>query len=108
MTQTIESLFVTRLEDRTLNMIEDERGDIWWGYGHREPSEFTNEVNQWLISECGATDPDDLIAKSQPVEHLWAQLDGDDEHSERFKLVTYPDPEAGVFPVTRLMQSNVK
>lgn len=106
MTQSVEDLFTTRLTDRTLNMIEDERGDIFWGYGHREASEFTNEVNQWLISECGATHPDDLFAASQPVEHLWARLD--DKHEDRFRVVDKPwldtkEAADDVFPVTRLL-----
>lgn len=29
MTQTVENLFITRLAHRTLNMIEDEGGDMW-------------------------------------------------------------------------------
>jgi len=106
MTHTIEDRFVTRLADKTLNMIEDESGDIFWGYGHREGPEFIEEVNRWLIHECGVTVPDDLFALSQPVEHLWAQMD--DEHGERFTLVNdYGNDTlkqaAGVFPVTRLM-----
>lgn len=100
MTQTVEHLFMTRDVNRTFNMIEDEDGDVFWGFGHREAPEFTNEVNQWLISECGVTDPDDLFAASQPVEHLWAYMDGD---SHRFKLAKEPDPELNTFPVTRLM-----
>lgn len=105
MTTTIESVFITRLADRTLNMIEDERGDIFWGYGHQVAAEFTDQINQYLIWECGATDPDDLFAVSTPVEHLWARMDG--EYNEHFKLVDKPwlgtkEAADDVFPVTRL------
>lgn len=63
-------------------------------------------MNEWLISECGATDPDDLFAKSQPVEHLWARMNGDDP--ERFTVVSNPwlgtkEAADGLFPVTRLV-----
>ncbi len=103
MSQAIEDVFTTRLADRTLNMIEDEQGDIWWGFGHREASEFTNEVNQWLISECGVTDPDDLFAASEPVEHLWARMS--EKYDDRFTVCepTGRESDAGLFPVTRLM-----
>jgi hypothetical protein len=103
MPQTAEEFFVTRVYDDTFDIIEDEQGDVWWGYGHQDAEKFTDEVNRWLIRECGITDPDDLFPRSQAVEHLWAQFDPGDDNPERFKLVTYPDPEAGVFPVTRLM-----
>jgi hypothetical protein len=107
MTRTIESVFVTQLGDMTLNMIEDERGDIFWGYGHREGPEFIDEVNRYLIHECGVTVPDDLFAASTPVEHLWAKFDADDEYLEHFTLVNdYGNDTlkraADVFPVTRL------
>ena len=100
MTQTVENLFITRDVNKTFNMIEDENGDKFWGYGHRDGSEFSEEVNRWLIHACGVTHPDDLFAANTTVEHLWARMD--DECGEHFTLVTYPDPEAGVFPVTRL------
>lgn len=102
MAQTIESMFVTRDIDQTFNMIEDEQGDVWWGYGHRDGPEFTEEVNRWLIHACGVTHPDDLFAASQPVEHLWARfVVGDDE---RFELVREADAGSveNAFPVTRL------
>lgn len=101
--QTIEDLFVTCDIDQKFNMIEDESGDIWWGYGHRDATEFTNEVNRWLIHACGATVPDDLFAVSQPVEHLWARMNP--KYDERFDIVesTGTEADAAVFPVTRLM-----
>lgn len=103
MTQTVEDLFITRGADRTFHMIEDESGDIWWGYGHRESAEFTDEVNRWLIRECGVNHPDDLFAANQAVEHLWARMD--DQCEERFILVepTGTEADADVFPVTRLL-----
>lgn len=103
MTQTIEDRFITRLADRTLTMIEDEGGDTFWGYGHQDAPEFADQVNQYLIWECGATDPDDLFAASQPIEHLWAKFD--DPDGERFTLTTdlHEDDDDGIFPVTRLV-----
>jgi hypothetical protein len=98
-----EHHFITN-DGPTFKMIEDESGDIWWGYGHREAEEFTGEVNRWLMHACGVTDPDDLFPANQTVEHLWATLD--DEDGEHFTLVDAPEaafagPE--VFPITRLM-----
>lgn len=103
MPKAVEELFVTRVYDETFNMIEDESGDIWWGYGHQNAAEFTDEVNRWLICECGVTCPDDLFAATQPVEHLWARMNGDDD--ERFTLAepTMRESDANLFPVTRLM-----
>jgi len=102
-TETYEHYFITHSGDLTFKMIEDEWGDIWWGYGHRESREFIEEVNRWLIAECGVTDPDDLFALNTRVEHLWARYDDLDRVGEHFTLVDHPDPEAGVFPVTRLV-----
>jgi hypothetical protein len=103
MTKAVEELFVTRVYDDTFNMIEDESGDIWWGYGHQNDAEFTDEVNRWLIRECGVTHPDDLFAANKPVEHLWARMNGDDD--ERFTLAepVMRQCDADLFPVTRLM-----
>jgi hypothetical protein len=103
MTQAIEDRFITRLGDRTLNMIEDENGDVFWGYDHQDAPEFIDQVNQYLIWECGVTDPDDLFAASQPVEHLWAKFD--DEHGEHFTLrePVMRESDAELFPVTRLV-----
>lgn len=100
MTDTFEQTFITRDIDTTFNMIEDESGDVFWGYGHREGPEFIEEVNRWLIHACGVIDPDDLFALSQPVEHFWAAMEEPD--GERFKLVP-ADSDPNVFPVTRLM-----
>jgi hypothetical protein len=84
----------------TFGVIEDESGDIYWGYGHVLPDEFTAEVNRWFVHTGSVTDPDDLVQVGTPVEHLWATLD--DEHGERFTLVD-PQEIAEAFPVTRLM-----
>lgn len=101
MTSTVDHRFVTQDIDKTFNMIEDEGGDLFWGYGHREGPEFTNEVNRWLIHACGITHPDDLFPASQSVEHLWARFIND----ERFELVRPADVESvpQAFPVTRLV-----
>ncbi len=104
MSEPYEHIFVTH--DGEFNMIEDEWGDIWWGYGHREGPEFIEEVNRWLIHACGAKVPDDLFAASEKVEHLWATPE--DPECERFKLVAKPwlrskEDADKVFPVTRLM-----
>ena len=101
---TYEHHFVTN-EPPIFNMIEDESGDIFWGYGHRDGPEFIEEVNRWLVHACGACVPDDLFALSQPVEHLYARMD--DEDGERFTLVEInglPGCDNDVFPVTRLIQ----
>lgn len=97
---TYEHHFVTN-DGPIFQMIEDERGDIFWGYGHRDAEEFTDEVNRWLIHACGATVPDDLFAASQPVEHLWARYEGDNpDSSDHFVLASKDAADA--FPVTRL------
>lgn len=98
MTQTIEDRFVTQDIDKTFNMIEDENGEVFWGYGHRDGPEFIEEVNRWLIHACGVIDPDDLFASSQQVEHLWARFNDD----ERFDLVDPIGTGPDVFQVTRL------
>lgn len=102
---TYEHHFVTRDKapgdrDVTFNMIEDESGDTFWGYGHQEPGEFVNEVMRWLQHvgcgpEPGEPHPSGLAEQS--VEHLWASAD--DEHCERFSLAGSEDADA--FPVTR-------
>jgi hypothetical protein len=95
--------FIT--QDRTpdgttviFNMIEDEDGDTYWSYGHRDIYDFIDEVNCWL-DHCGIHDFDRRI---NPVEHdvthHWARMDHDND--ERFTLVTGPQP--GAFPITRL------
>ncbi len=94
---TYEHHFVTN-DGQTFNMIEDEWGDTFWGYGHRDGPEFIGEVNRWLI-HVNAVVPDDLIPLNERVEHRWAVLDKpDDEH---FTLVP-ADSDPDVFPVTRL------
>lgn len=103
MSSTIEHRFITREPHKTFNMIEDESGDIFWGYGHRDGPEFIEEVNGWLIHACVAIDPDDLFATSTKVEHLWARfVVGNDE---RFELVRPAEVEfvGQAFPVTRLI-----
>lgn len=91
------SNFVITDGDQTFHVLEDEFGDIWWGYGHWEPGKFIDEVNHWLIHEHHVTDPDDLFPLSHRVEHLWATYE-DEEH---FRLVDKAESQA--FPVTRLM-----
>lgn len=91
-------LFITN-EGDGFAMIEDEAGDIWWGFGHRLPEEFTAEVNRWLVHTNAATVPEDLFPVSQAVEHLWVRLDDPDR--ERFTVVNESTDAA--FPVTRLM-----
>lgn len=98
----VEDSFITRDIDKTFNMIEDESGDLFWGYGHRDGPEFIEEVNRWLIHACGATVPDDLFPSSERVEHLWAKFD--DQYREHFTLVepTCTEADAHIFAVTRL------
>lgn len=99
---TYEHHFITN-DGPIFNMIEDESGEIYWGYGHRDPGEFVAEVMRWLQHvgagpEPGEPHPSGLMEHG--VEHLWASLE--DPYGERFKLVpACNDPE--VFPVTRLM-----
>lgn len=82
----------------TFNMIEDEDGETYWGYGHQDADEFTAEINRWSV-HCGAiTDPDDLIQVGTPVEHRYAKM----TNEERFMLVE-PGITPDIFPVTRLM-----
>lgn len=103
-TSTYEHHFVMSERDTdgnkiTFVVIEDEGGDLYWGYGHVPADEFTDEVNRWLVHTNAATVPDDLIQVGTPVQHLWAVLDDD---GERFTLVDSPEV-AEAFPVTRLM-----
>jgi hypothetical protein len=92
------SNFVITDGGQTFRVLEDEDGDVWWGYGHWNASEFIDEVNRWLHHVCysGASHPDDLFPGSANVAHLWAKYQ-DEEH---FRLVDKPDDKA--FPVTRL------
>lgn len=104
---TYEHHFVTN-DGPIFQMIEDERGDIFWGYGHRDAKEFTDEVNRWLIHVNAITVPDDLIPLNTPVQHLWAKYENEDpDSSEHFVLVKDHGSDAlknaaDVFPVTRL------
>lgn len=87
----------------TFNMIEDESGDVFWGYGHIDPATFIGEVNRWLI-HIGA-DPEHVFSTGEDVgsvERLWAKYENEDD--ERFKLVTARDLKVGetMFAVTRL------
>lgn len=85
----------------TFNMIEDESGDLFWTYGHGEPSEFAAEVNRWL-THLGM-DGGGLLAPDSKVEHLWARMSKTDE--ERFDLYepTGSESDAHMFPVSRLI-----
>lgn len=97
---TREDNFITRDIGATFNMIEDESGDMFWGYGHRAGYEFIEEINRWLIHINAATVPDDLIPLNHRIDHFWASFDEPD--GERFKLVPACD-DPNVFPVTRLL-----
>lgn len=86
----------------TFDVIEDESGDVYWGYGHVDPATFIAEINRWIVHTMGEeeaiyTDPDKLPSK---VDHLWAKYTSD----ERFELVepTGTEADADTFPVTRL------
>lgn len=96
MTDTYEHHFITNDGD-IFNLIEDESGGVYWGYGHIPAAEFIAEVNRWLL-HCGC-DPNEPAPESTPVDHLWAKYDNDDD--ERFLLVKNPAPEDDAFPVTR-------
>ena len=103
---TYERHFITHDGGKTFKMVEDECGDVFWGYGHREGPEFIEEVNRWLIYGCYVTHPDDLIALNERVEYLWAKYD--DEYCEHFTVVRDYGSDvlkkaADVFPVTRLL-----
>lgn len=104
----IEKLFMTYDKmstptgdiDVTFDLIEDESGDTWWGYGHVDPERFIAELNRWLDHTMGEAAQDfELDAK---VDHLWAKLD--DKYGEHFSLVepTCTEADAHIFPVTRL------
>jgi hypothetical protein len=105
---TYEHHFVTD-DGPIFQMIEDERGDIFWGYGHREGPEFIDEVNHWLIHVNAAMVPEDLIPLTQHVDHLWAKYDVESpDGSDHFKLVEdfgndLLKKHADIFPVTRLV-----
>lgn len=102
---TYEHHFVTN-DGPIFNMIEDESGDVFWGYGHRDADEFTGEVNRWLIHVNAATVPDDLIRVGTPVEHLWAKYECEDpDGSDRFALTRelHEHDDDEIFPVTRLI-----
>lgn len=103
----IEKLFMTYDKASTptgdvdvkFNLIEDEDGSTWWGYGHVDPDEFIAELNRWLDHTMGEAEPD--FELDTRVDHLWARFT--DEHLERFVIIdpTGPDGDAGFFPVTR-------
>ncbi|MCV7255293.1 hypothetical protein H7J86_24320 [Mycobacterium hackensackense] len=83
----------------TFSIIEDESGDTFWGYGHRDAGEFIEEINRWAV-HAGEIDPDMAIPNDHRVDHLYA-YNHDGVH---FKLVSPTDsliPE-DAFPVTRL------
>lgn len=101
-----EKYFITQDKTRDghdieFRMIEDEGGDIFWGYGHREGPEFVEEVNRWLIHVNAATVPDDLFALNTRVEHLY--VTPVNPEFERFRRVEADSGDAVVVPVTRLM-----
>lgn len=82
----------------TFNTIEDESGDIFWGYGHQDADTFIDEINRWLVHTGAITDPDDfLFPQHHKVEHRYAKMTTD----ERFELTESDDD--GAFLVTRLM-----
>lgn len=103
-TPTYEHYFITldkavsstgRDLDVRFNLIEDESGDIFWGYGHQEADEFTAEINRWWEHTGAVTAPEDLIQVGTPVEHLWAH-----SYDDEFRLCDKDADDA--FPVTRL------
>ncbi|WP_100514100.1 hypothetical protein [Mycobacteroides abscessus] len=51
------------------NMIEDESGSIFWGYGHLEAHVFVAEVNRWM-RHVGVDDDE--------LPNLWARRVADD------------------------------
>lgn len=93
---TNERHFVTLDVSARFAMIEDESGDVFWGYGHRDATEFITEVNRWL-EHMGVGSY--ALPDGTPIEHRWARLDN--EHGDRFSLVDESADDA--FPVTRVM-----
>lgn len=97
---TYEHHFITNDGD-VFKMIQDESGDTFWGYGHREAAEFIDEINRWMIYTGDVTDPDDLFhPETNQVDHMLAY----NHDGERFAIV---DPASSfipedAFPVTRL------
>ncbi len=89
----------------SFNIIEDEDGDVFWGYGHQRAEEFLGEINRWLV-HVGLDDPENelvsLAAHGRSVNHLWARMK--DASDERFDLVkSVYDRLDDCFPVTRLV-----
>lgn len=105
MTDTWAGSFVTTDHDEdgntiTFDMIEDESGDIFWGYGHIPAAQFIPEVNRWLDHVgIDSLDPADM----NYVEHVWARFKEDND--ERFDIIEELPKDAGdgFFPVTRLV-----
>jgi len=107
----IEDNFVTLDQDKdgnrvTFNLIEDESGDTYWGYGHVDPRTFIAELNRWIVHTLGEgeeiwSDPDELAKAGTSVDHLWARYR---EDGEVFELVepTMTEADASNFPVTRV------
>lgn len=83
------------------NVIEDEDGDIWYGYGHVPPAEFVAEVNRWL-EHCGVFEDEwTPPVEADSVQHIHAY----DHDGERFMIATpthLAPPGAETFPITRL------
>lgn len=105
MTEDMSKLFVTH--DSTyegdpvsFDMIEDEDGATFWGYGHRDQLSFLGEVNRWL-RHCGV-DADELVGDvdAGSVTHHHALLA--DDSDERFSIFDN-DQDGHSFPVTRLV-----
>lgn len=98
---TYEHHFITIDQDEAgnnvrFNMIEDESGSIFWGYGHHEPHVFVAEVNRWM-RHVGVDDDELPNEATTPVEHLWARRVEDD-----FKLTDNKNEDNDSFPITRL------
>lgn len=102
---TYEHHFVTQDRDADgnplfFNLIEDESGDIWYGYGHVPPAEFVAEINRWL-EHCGVFEDEwTSPVEADSVQHVYAyNYDG-----ERFKMVAdlTGDGLGETFPITRL------
>jgi hypothetical protein len=105
---TYEHNFITRDKDAksnpiTFNMIEDESGDVFWGYGHQLDYAFIAEVNRWL-SHVGIEDEQlvDVRTDARSVRHLYAKM-VNDEYGDRFKVCELDEDDPEIFPVTRLM-----
>lgn len=98
---TYEHHFVTN-DGPIFNLIEDEDGGTYWGYGHVEPQTFITEVNRWL-THCGLYN-DDLAGPDTKVDHLWARYSPD---TGEFHCVDKPwmgtkEAASDLFPVTRV------